>query len=157
LDWQQVIGRVVRLLGPRERYGVVLYRERGEDDARYVVKLGDGRRVVVALTENSDVQNLEGEIVMTTDTPILTQGEVKQHVAWTLLALRQDVSREMEASGESLESTSDFYAVLYELGERFGLEPDQQLLVCGLQVCRLYAPSQSPVESMADLVDVPVA
>lgn len=91
----------------------------------------------------------------TNDRAILTQGEVKQHVAWTLLALRQDVNREMEAAGEPLESTSDFYAVLYELGERFGLELDQQLLVCGLQVCRLYAPS--PVVAAADAVDVAVA
>jgi hypothetical protein len=60
-DWRTVIGRTVRLLGQDKRCGVILYRERGEDDGRYVVKLGDGRRVTVAL-KASDVHNLEGEI-----------------------------------------------------------------------------------------------
>jgi hypothetical protein len=151
-----MIGCTVRLLGPSKRYGVILYREKDEDDGRYVVKLGSGERVTVALTRDSDVHNLEGEIIMT-DTPILTQSEVKQYIAQTMLALRQDVSREMEADGEPLEITSDFYGVLYELSERFELEPGQQALACGPQVCRLYDPPQSPLVTVVVAADTPRA
>jgi hypothetical protein len=83
----------------------------------------------------------KGGIIM--NQPILTQDEGKEHVTLTLLAFRQDVSREMEACGEPLEITSDLYAVLYELTERFELNPGQQALVCGLPVCRLYDPPGS--------------
>jgi hypothetical protein len=74
---------------------------------------------------------------------ILTRDEVKEYVTLTLLALRQDVSRELAACGEPLESTDDLYALLYELTERFELDAGQQALVCGLPVCRLYDPPGS--------------
>jgi hypothetical protein len=96
------------------------------------------------------------------DKAILTQREVKQYIARTMLAFRQDVSREMGACGEPLEITSDFYALLYELSKRFELDPVQQALVCGREVCRLYDPPQSPLvavvvepgTSVADLLAV---
>jgi hypothetical protein len=89
--------------------------------------------------------------------PILTRDEGKEYVTLTLLAFRQDVSREMEACGEPLETTDDLYAVLYELTERFELDVGQQALVCGLPVCRLYDPPRSPdltgaVAAVGDLI-----
>ncbi len=77
--------------------------------------------------------------------PILTQDEVKEYVTWILLAFRRDLSREMEACGESLEITGDFSAMLYELTGRFELEPGQRSLVCSPEVCLLYDP---PDESL---------
>ncbi len=70
---------------------------------------------------------------------ILTQREIKQYIAQTLLAFRQDVSREMAACGEALEITSDFSGVLYELGQRFELDPGQQALACGSEVYGQYS------------------
>ncbi len=70
---------------------------------------------------------------------ILTQREIKQYIAQTLLAFRQDVGRDMAACGEPLEITSDFNGVLYELGERFELGPDQQALACGREVYVQYS------------------
>jgi hypothetical protein len=85
------------------------------------------------------------------DKPILTQAEVKQYVAQTLLAFRQDVNHEMGDDGEPLEITSDLYAILYELTERFELAPFQQALVCGRQVCRFYDPPGQPAATHVEL------
>ncbi len=73
-----------------------------------------------------------------TDKAILTQRELKQYIAQTLLAFRQDVSCEMEIDGEPLEATDNFFGVLYELSERFELDPGQQALACGSEVYSLY-------------------
>ncbi len=73
---------------------------------------------------------------------ILTEAEVKEYITRTLLAFRRNLSQQMEAGGEPLETTSDFNALLYELAGWFELDPGQQTRVCGSQVCLLY---NSPV------------
>ncbi len=73
---------------------------------------------------------------------ILTEAEVKEYISRTMQAFRRNLSQQMEASGEPLETTSDFNALLYELTEWFELDPGQQTRVCGSQVCLLY---NSPV------------
>jgi len=73
---------------------------------------------------------------------ILTEAEAKEYITRIMLAFRRNLSQQMEASGEPLETTSDFNALLYELTEWFELDPGQQTRVCGSQVCLLY---NSPV------------
>jgi hypothetical protein len=79
--------------------------------------------------------------------PILTESEVKQYVTRTLMAFRQDLEREMAASGSTLEIGTEFelYAVLYDLAQRFELDPVQQALVCTAPVCLLYDPPDQPL------------
>jgi hypothetical protein len=80
-------------------------------------------------------------------TPILTSAEVKQYVTHTLMAFRQNLEREMTACGERLEPGTEFelYAVLYDLAQRFELDPVQQALVCTAPVCLLYDPPDQPL------------
>lgn len=55
----------------------------------------------------------------------------KQQIASVMQGFRLDVTRDLEEDGETLEVTSDFSSVLYELGQRFELNPTQHAQACG--------------------------
>ncbi len=77
--------------------------------------------------------------------PILTQDEVKQYVTKIMMAFRQDIEREMAASGAAMEAGHEFYSVLHDLALRFELDPGQQAVICGVQAQAWLNPPDTPL------------
>ena len=75
-----------------------------------------------------------------TQQAILTQQELKTYITRILMGLRLDLAREMAEGGEPLPPDHDWLALLYDAAGRFGLDPDQRLLVCGPETCALFDP-----------------